>query len=66
MSLKMDYMDDDTNSTTSSVDVFDEFDEWEYDRMEDIFMRDGLRQMPLLLHGLMKLFLTEVQNTVVH
>ena len=42
----MDYTDNDTNSTTSSVDVFDEFDEWEYDRMEDIFMRDGLRQMP--------------------
>ena len=42
----MDYIDDDSNSTTSLVDVFDEFDELEYDRMEDIFMRDGLRQMP--------------------
>ena len=42
----MEYMDDDTNSTTSSVDVFDEFDEEEYDRIENIFIRDGLRQMP--------------------
>ena len=42
----MDYIDDDSNSTTSSFDCFDEFDELEYDTMEDIFMRDGTRQMP--------------------
>ena len=46
MFLKMDYIDDDSNSTTSSFDCFDEFDELEYDTMEDIFMRDGTRQMP--------------------
>ena len=42
----MEYMDDDSNSTTSSVNVFDEFNGGEYERMEDIFIRDGLRQMP--------------------
>ena len=37
-------MDDDTNSSTSSVDIFEDKDE--YDRMENIFIRDGIRQMP--------------------
>ena len=42
----MEYSDDDTDSTTSSVDVFEDMQEDDYDSMEDIFLREGTRQQP--------------------
>ena len=42
----MDYSDDDTDSTTSSVDVFADLKEEDPYEIEDIFLRDGTRQQP--------------------
>ena len=42
----MEYSDDDTDSTTSSVDVFADIQDNDPHELEDIFLRDGTRQQP--------------------
>ena len=42
----MEHSDDDTDSTTSSIDVFEDMEEDDYDSIEDIFLKQGIRQQP--------------------
>ena len=42
----MECSDDDTDSTTSSIDIFEDIQEDDYDSLGDLFLREGTRQQP--------------------